>query len=177
MEINIFLIFIIVLIICGGLLFLSNLGKRNIVSNLWHSVEMGVIPAAIVAGFIYFFTTDVYIVYADGSHEEKNVLWSCKIKDEYGNEQKVSGLGLRNKFIYNGTHSNLVEYCVYYGSGSSSYQPTLTICPGIMTKTSNSPDFYFEEPDHINVDKDIFTLIYELFAGSSEERWIINYEN
>ena len=84
MEINIFLIFIIVLIICGGLLFLSNLGKRNIVSNLWHSVEMGVIPAAIVAGFIYFFTTDVYIVYADGSHEEKNVLWSCKIKDEYG---------------------------------------------------------------------------------------------
>ena len=154
-----------------------NLGKMNIVSNLWHSVELGALPAGLIAGLIYSFTTDVYIVYADGSHEEKNVLWSCKIRDEYGNQQKISGLGLGNKFIYNGTNSNLVEYCVYYGSETGSYQPTLTIYPGNMTETSNSPDYYFHEPESIKVDKDIFTLIYELFAGSSEERWIIDYED
>ena len=124
-----------------------------------------------------FFTTEVCIVYADGSHEEKNVLWSCKVKDENGNQQKISGLGLGNKFIYNGTHSNLVEYCVYYGSNTGSDQPTLMIHPGIMTEASNSPDYYFYEPESIQVDKDIFTLIYEFFAGSSEERWIIDYED
>ena len=177
MEINIVLLFFILLGVFGGSLLLTNLGKKNIVSNLWHSVELGALPAGLIAGLIYSFTTDVYIVYADGSHEEKNVLWSCKIRDEYGNQQKISGLGLGNKFIYNGTHSNLVEYCVYYGSETGSYQPTLTIYPGNMTETSNSPDYYFHEPESIKVDKDIFTLIYELFAGSSEERWIIDYED
>ena len=171
------LIFFILLAFWGVAVFLTNLGKMNIVSNLWHSVELGALPAGLIAGLIYSFTTDVYIVYADGSHEEKNVLWSCKIRDEYGNQQKISGLGLGNKFIYNGTHSNLVEYCVYYGSETGSYQPTLTIYPGNMTETSNSPDYYFHEPESIKVDKDIFTLIYELFAGSSEERWIIDYED
>lgn len=171
------LIFFILLAFWGVAVFLTNLGKMNIVSNLWHSVELGTLPAGLIAGLIYSFTTDVYIVYADGSHEEKNVLWSCKIRDEYGNQQKISGLGLGNKFIYNGTHSNLVEYCVYYGSETGSYQPTLTIYPGNMTETSNSPDYYFHEPESIKVDKDIFTLIYELFAGSSEERWIIDYED
>lgn len=171
------LIFFILLAFWGVAVFLTNLGKMNIVSNLWHSVELGALPAGLIAGLIYSFTTDVYIVYADGSHEEKNVLWSCKIRDEYGNQQKISGLGLGNKFIYNGTHSNLVEYCVYYGSETGSYQPTLTIYPGDMTETSNSPDYYFHEPESIKVDKDIFTLIYELFAGSSEERWIIDYED
>ena len=177
MEINIMLIFFILLAFWGVAVFLTNLGKMNIVSNLWHSVELGALPAGLIAGLIYSFTTDVYIVYADGSHEEKNVLWSCKIRDEYGNQQKISGLGLGNKFIYNGTNSNLVEYCVYYGSETGSYQPTLTIYPGNMTETSNSPDYYFHEPESIKVDKDIFTLIYELFAGSSEERWIIDYED
>jgi len=171
------LIFFILLAFWGVAVFLTNLGKMNIVSNLWHSVELGALPAGLIAGLIYSFTTDVYIVYADGSHEEKNVLWSCKIRDEYGNQQKISGLGLGNKFIYNGTNSNLVEYCVYYGSKTGSYQPTLTIFPGDMTETSNSPDYYFHEPESIKVDKDIFTLIYELFAGSSEERWIIDYED
>lgn len=171
------LIFFILLAFWGVAVFLTNLGKMNIVSNLWHSVELGALPAGLIAGLIYSFTTDVYIVYADGSHEEKNVLWSCKIRDEYGNQQKISGLGLGNKFIYNGTNSNLVEYCVYYGSETGSYQPTLTIYPGNMTETSNSPDYYFHEPESIKVDKDIFTLIYELFAGSSEERWIIDYED
>ena len=177
MEINIMLIFFILLAFWGVAVFLTNLGKMNIVSNLWHSVELGALPAGLIAGLIYSFTTDVYIVYADGSHEEKNVLWSCKIRDEYGNQQKISGLGVGNKFIYNGTNSNLVEYCVYYGSETGSYQPTLTIYPGNMTETSNSPDYYFHEPESIKVDKDIFTLIYELFAGSSEERWIIDYED
>ena len=177
MEINIVLIFFILLGVFGGSLLLTNLGKKNIVSNLWHSVELGALPAGLIAGLIYSFTTDVYIVYADGSHEEKNVLWSCKVKDENGNQQKISGLGLGNKFIYNGTHSNLVEYCVYYGSNTGSDQPTLMIHPGIMTEASNSPDYYFYEPESIQVDKDIFTLIYEFFAGSSEERWIIDYED
>ena len=47
--------------------------------------------------------------------------------------------------------------------------------PGSLIKTSNNPDFYFEEPDYINVKKDIFETIYDFFVGSNEERWIIGY--
>jgi hypothetical protein len=96
------------------------------------------------------------------------------VRDAHGNEQELGGLGMRNKYFYNGTDAELVEYCVTYGSRGGGYHSTVTLHPG-LNEISEEPDFYFHEPESIKVDKDIFTWIYELFAGSSDERWIINY--
>lgn len=179
MEFNIYAILIALIIIIALILFVRRFGEDNILSNLLHSIETASLPAGLITGIIYSITTDVYIIYADGSHEEKNVLFSCEITDSNGFRKELAGLGLSNKFIYNGTSLVLVEYPAYYGDGggNQSMEPPLFILPGITTKTSHRPDFYFEEPDKIDVEKGIFDVIYEFFAGSSEERWIIEYAN
>ena len=105
MEFNIFLIYTVLLIIFSFLLLLGKIGEGNILSSLWNSVQQAVLPAGLVAGIIYSITTDVSIIYADGSHEEKNVLFSCDVRDQNGFPQKLSGLGFSNKYIYNGSRT------------------------------------------------------------------------
>jgi len=177
MEINVYLIFTVLLFVLGGVFFVLKIKEENVFSNLFLSLEKAALPAGLIAGIIYTITTDVYIIYADGTNETKNVLWSCEIQDKNGFTQNLTGLGLSNKFIFNGTSHTLVEYPIYYGDDNYEGQTkaVLTILPGSITKTQNRPDFYFKEPDEIQVEKGIFELIYDFFAGSKYERWIVNY--
>ena len=179
MELNFYIIFAASLILIGGGYYYS-LRRRGETSDLFrNSLSIAIAPAVIITLILYLLSTEVFIIYPGGAHDSKSVLWSCTVDDGLGGKQKLGGLGLANKYIYNATGQPLEEYSVYYGKDASPYssQPALYIDPGMLTKTAHEPDFYFEEPERISVEKGIFESIRDLFGGESYERWIINYAN
>lgn len=132
---------------------------------------------AIVLFFLWYTITPTVVIIDSGMrHSEKNVLGSTIVTNSDGEKVELKDLELFGKYVYNGYDAPLVCYNVVYTNQetvdfkSSHY----IVKPNKLEKVEHLPNFFFEEPESIQVYENTGSSILDFIFGDEEIRWVID---
>ena len=120
----------------------------------------------------------VVVIENGKQHSTRNVMGSTTVVNPDGYEVELRDLQLFTKYVYNGTDVPLVCYNVLYTNdesvGAGFKNSYYTIESNKLRKVQNLPDFYFEEPESIEVEEHWIISIFSSLFGDKEVRWVID---
>lgn len=129
-----------------------------------------------VTFLVQWVSADVTIIHQDKSHDSYMVFGSATFSVD-GEDYTLEDLENFKSYIVNETDADLLLYAVCYGDKKidmSKYEPSL-IEVGMYSEVGNLPDFYFEEPDSINVsDHFVVSIFKSIFGLDYEIKWVID---
>ena len=150
--------------------------------SLWTKIKTYLalaIVAIIAIWFLWITITPTVVVIEKGNvHRTENVIGSLKVLNPQGEEIELKGLKLFTRYVYNGTNSTLVCYNVLYSNdeaaGKKFKEEYYLINSNVAKVVDELPDFYFEEPESIEVSEHWLISIFNSIFGSSEVKWVID---
>lgn len=155
----------------------------------WDKIKLYILLSVSAIGLVIFLwcfiTPTVLVIEYDKdkgemTHRTENVLGSLIVMNSEGEEVCFDDLKCFNRYIYNGTDELLIEYNVIYSNDDSAVEEFeeefKLMAPDELIEVDVLPDFYFEEPESINISENIFISLFNSIFGieSSRTRWIID---
>lgn len=129
-----------------------------------------------VTFLVQWVSADVTVIHHDKSHDSYMVFGSATFSVD-GEDYTLEDLKKFKSYIVNETDDDLLLYAVCYGDKKidmRKYKPCL-IKVGMYSEVSSQPDFYFEEPDSINVSDHFVVSIFKSILGLNYEiKWVID---
>ena len=191
MEIDLVILFALIAITVGLLKYMFSSKKHteeDWSKKLKAPFIYGVIAGGVVCYLLSWILSSITIIDSNMNHTtnyyySKAVLKSQKpddlIVDIEDETYTFDNLDLCSEYIANLSYETLVLYPVVYGNKTNISDSIVIIPPSSIMKVKNLPDFYFEEPEEIQVKEDVFSSIIKsiLDIGSSETRWIIDSQS
>lgn len=156
--------------------------NKNSLSALKNAGLIGFTSAVIIAFLVAEFIPSVRIIYPDQSSSVKYFLSDSKISTKGHvnsiveiKDYEIKNLEWRTQYLLNTTNDDLVLYPALYGGRNKLLSDSLEFFPSQkLVKTNHVPDFYFEEPDYIEVKENFIFSIFRSIMGYSAERWILD---
>lgn len=147
----------------------------------WNKIK-GYFALAIIAVIVIWFlwsiiTPTVVVIESGNKHRIENVLGSLKVLNSEGKEIELNNLKLFTRYVYNGTDSVLICYNVLYSnseSGNDAFKEEYYLVKSNEVKAVDElPDFYFEEPESIEVKEHWLLGLFSGLFGDGEVKWVI----
>ncbi len=148
----------------------------------WNKIKAYLALAVLAVIAIWFLwvtvTPTVVVIEKDKKHRTENVLGSLKVLNPEGKEIELSDLNFFTRYIYNGTNSTLVCYNVLYSNDKAAAnkfeEEYYLVGPNMAKAVDELPDFYFEEPESIEIEEHWLISIFSGIFGKEEIRWVID---
>jgi TPR repeat protein len=148
----------------------------------WNKIKAYLALAVLAVIAIWFLwvtvTPTVVVIEKDKKHRTENVLGSLKVLNPEGKEIELSDLNFFTRYIYNGTNSTLVCYNVLYSNDKAAAnkfkEEYYLVVPNMAKAVDELPDFYFEEPESIEIEEHWLVSIFSGIFGKEEIRWVID---
>ena len=138
----------------------------------------GALAAAIIFLLWAYITPTVAVINNDRTHEIVNPFGSLKVLDSENNEVELNDLKLCTRYVYNGTDTPLLGYNVLYSNDETEAEEFENefyyASPNELIEVDEVPDFFFEEPESIEVNNHWLVSVIKAILGTDEERWIIS---
>lgn len=138
-------------------------------------ISLAVVAVLIIWGLWVWITPTVVIIENGHEHQIEHPIGSLCVTNPYGEEIDLTGLECFTTYIYNSTNSRLVLYnTIYTNDESADFSPKhYYINPNQLIQVETAPDFYFEEPESIEVRENFIGSLFNSIFGYSVEKWII----
>ena len=151
-------------------------------SSKWNKIKgyFALLVVAIIGVWILWVTVTptVVVIEKGNKHRTENVIGSLTVLNPNGQEIKLDDLKFFTRYIYNGTNSTLVCYNVLYSNkesaGSKFKEEYYLVNPNVVKTVDELPDFYFEEPESIQISEHWLISIFNSMFGSGEVKWVID---
>ena len=191
MEVDLFILFAFIAIIVGFLKYMFSYKKHtgeDWSKKLKAPFIYGVIAGGVVCYLASFILSSITIIDSNMNNSTNYYYSKAVIKSKKPDNLVVEiedetytfeNLELCSEYIANLSYETLILYPVVYGNRANVSDSIVIIPPSSIMKVKNLPDFYFEEPEKIQVKEDIFSSILKSIfdIGSSETRWIIDSQS
>lgn len=153
----------------------SCLVSKKVIPDFGHLIVVFFVALGATA-LISWFSADVTIIHSDKSHD-KYLTFGAPSFDINGEEYTLEDLKMFSSYIVNETDGNLILYPVCYGDAKvdmTKYKACL-IGTGMYNEVDDLPDYYFEEPESINVSENFIVSIFKkIFGLDYEIKWIVD---
>lgn len=102
--------------------------------------------------------------------------------DQKGQKITITGQQAFNTYVYNASQRSVIGYSIIYTNDAAKSDvdeaetaPSYTVNPNKLAKVNETPNFYFEEPESVEVSENIFVSLFHSIVGYSTTRWILDY--
>ena len=138
----------------------------------------GALAAAIIFLLWAYITPTVAVINNDRTHEIVNPFGSLKVLDSENNEIELNDLKLCTRYVFNGTDTPLIGYSVLYSDDEAAAEEfeedIYFVGSNKLVEVDEVPNFFFEEPESIEVNNHWLVSIIKAILGTDEVRWVID---
>lgn len=124
---------------------------------------------------IDWISSSITIIHKDRSHDSYMVFGTPSFSLD-GEEYTLTDLSLFSSYLVNETSDDLILYPIVYGKGGPDFseKDVCFINAGNYNEIRNTPDYYFESPEQINVREHwLISIFKSIFNMDYEVKWIL----